>query len=169
NDVDLSIFCGDILGYGRDIDFCVDFILSNVDITILGNHDRLAITNENLDAQLPMVKESIFFARSKLSLAQKEIISSLPEKIQHENMHIVHSIGDEYLRNEDDFKRLCRESPKDAKYVFFGHTHEQVLYKYQNKIIVNPGSITKGRNSFPRSYVIIQGENTKFVDLEVIL
>jgi Icc-related predicted phosphoesterase len=34
-EVDLSIFCGDILGYGKDIDYCIDFILNNVDLVVL--------------------------------------------------------------------------------------------------------------------------------------
>jgi hypothetical protein len=31
-EVDLSIFCEDILGYGKDIEHCIDFILNNVDL-----------------------------------------------------------------------------------------------------------------------------------------
>jgi len=67
-EVDLSIFCGDILGYGKDIDYCIDFILNNVDLVVLGNHDRLAITNENLEGEHPVVRESILFTRSKLTM-----------------------------------------------------------------------------------------------------
>lgn len=168
-EVDLSIFCGDILGYGRDIDYCIDFVLNNVDFIVLGNHDRLAITDESLEGQLPVVREPILFTRSKLSTAQIEAISSLPKEIWHKDIYVTHSIGDDYLREDDDFKRLCKRGHKDTKYIFFGHTHEQVLYKCNNKIIINPGSITKGRRGFHRSYVIINGESIKFVNLEAIL
>ena len=168
-EVDVSIFCGDILGYGTDIDYCIDFVLNNIDLVVLGSHDRLAITDESLGGQLPVVRESILFTRSKLSTAQIEAISSLPKEIWYEDMYITHSIGDDYLRDEDDFKRLYEKMHKDTKYAFFGHTHEQVLHKRNNKIIINPGSITKGRRGFPRSYVIIHGESIKFINLEVIL
>jgi len=168
-EVDLSIFCGDLLGYGRDIDYCIDFILKNIDLVVLGDHDRLAITDESLERQLPVVRESTLFTRSKLSTAQIEAISSLPKEIWYKNIYVTHSIGNDYLRKEDDFKRLYEKMHKDTKYAFFGHTHEQILYKYNNKVIINPGSITKGRRGFYRSYVIIHGESIKFVNLEAIL
>lgn len=168
-EVELSIFCGDILGYGKDIDYCIDFILNNVDLVVLGNHDRLAITNENLEGEDPVVRESILFTRSKLTMEQIKIISSLPKEICYENIYVTHSIGDNCLRTEDDFKRLCKITPKDIKYIFFGHTHEKIIYKCNNKIVINPGSITKGRRGFDRGYLIINGENIQFVNLETIL
>lgn len=168
-EVDLSIFCGDILVYGKDIDYCIDSILNNVDLVVLGNHDRLAITNENLEGEYPLVRESILFTRSKLTMEQIKIISSLPKEICYKNIYVTHSIGDNYLRTEDDFKRLCKIAPKNIKYIFFGHTHEKIIYKCNNKIVINPGSITKGRRGFDRGYLVLNGENIKFVNLEAIL
>ena len=168
-EVDLSIFCGDILGYGKDIDYCIDFIINNVDLVVLGNHDRLAITNENLEGEHPVVRESILFTRSKLTMEQIKIISSLPKEICYENIYVTHSIGDNYLRTKDDFKKLCKIAPKDIKYIFFGHTHEKIIYKCNNIIVINPGSITKGRRGFDRGYLVLNGENIQFVNLEAIL
>jgi len=168
-EVDLSIFCGDMLGFGKDIDYCIDFILNNVDLIVLGNHDRLAITNENLEGEDSVVRESILFTRSKLTMEQIKILSSLPKEIYYKNIYVTHSIGDNYLERKNDFKRLCKIAPKDIKYIFFGHTHEKVIYKFNNKIIINPGSITKGRRRFDRGYLILDGENIQFVNLEDIL
>jgi len=171
-EADLSIFCGDILGYGKDIDYCIDFIFNNVDIIVLGNHDRMAITNESLEGQDSVVRESIRFTRNKLSTAQIKAISSLPKEVLYEDMYITHSIGDDYLRKENDFKRLCEICSKkhnNAKYIFFGHTHEQVFYKCNDKIIVNPGSITKGRRGFPRGYAIFERGKITFTNLKSIL
>ncbi len=166
---DLSIFCGDILGYGRDIDYCIDYVLNNVDLAIIGNHDRLAITNEDLEFQPKIVKESILYTRSRLSAAQIEALLSLPKEIRYEDIFITHSIDDDYLRNEDDFKKLCRGENENTKFIFFGHTHEQVLYKYNNKIVINPGSIAKGRKGFHRSYTTVHGNDIKIVNLDKIL
>lgn len=166
---DLSIFCGDILGYGRDIDYCIDFVLNNVDLAILGNHDRLAITDEDLEGQPQVVKETILFTRRKLSETQIKALMSLPREIRFKDIFITHSIGDDYLRNEDDFKKLCKQENENTKFIFFGHTHEQVIYKYDNKTVINPGSIAKGRKGFHRSYATIHGNNIKFVNLEAIL
>lgn len=168
-EVDVSIFAGDIIGYGKDIDYCIDFVLNNIDLVVLGNHDRLAISDESLEGQLPVVRESILYTRSKLSTAQIEAISSLPKELWYKDIYVTHSIGDDYLRKEDDFERLCERKHKNTKYIFFGHTHEQVLYKCNNTILINPGSITKGRGGFHRSHAILDGEKIKFVNLEKIL
>ncbi len=167
--VDLSICCGDFLGYGKDIDYCLDYVLKNIDLVVLGDHERLAITNENLERQLPVVRESTLNTRKKLSLEQKKMLSSLPTEIWHEDMYITHSIGDDYLRTETDFLRLKAKMPKDVNFVFFGHTHEQAFFKHEKMTIVNPGSITKGRGGFKRSYVLIKGDKFEFIKLEDIL
>jgi|SRR5271157_113914 len=167
-EVDMSVFCGDLVGYGKDIDYCVDFVLKNIDFIVAGDHDRLATTKESLRNQLPAVRESTLYARSKLSSEQKKLISSLPTEVWYENIYITHSINDDYLRTEKDFKRLCDRMDKDTNYAFFGHTHEQVLFKHGDKTVINPGSITKGRRGFHRSYAMIRGDNIKFVDLEDI-
>ena len=166
--VDLSIFCGDLLGYGNDIDYCINFVLENVDLIVLGDHERMAITHENLDGQLPEVRASTIYTRCKLSPKQKELLLSLPTEIWHENLYITHSINDEYLRNKEDFERLCEKMRGGTRYAFFGHTHEQVLYRHNERIVLNPGSITKGRRGFPRSYALIHGDNIEFVNLEGI-
>jgi putative phosphoesterase len=166
--VDLSICCGDFLGYGKDIDYCMEYVLNNVDLVVQGNHERLAATNENLERQLPVIKESTLYTRDKLSSEQKEMLSSLPTEIWYEDMYVTHSIGDNYLRTRKDFMLLCARIPKDANYVFFGHTHEQVLLKYENRIIINPGSVTSGRRGFKRSYVLMNDGKIQFVNLENI-
>jgi putative phosphoesterase len=168
-EADVSIFCGDLLGYGKDIDCCMEYDLKNVDYVVLGDHERMAITDEDLERQLPVVKESTMYTRSKLSLEQKKALSELPTEICREGIYVAHSIGDYYLRTEQDFKRICDKAGKDVNYVFFGHTHEQVAFKYKGKTVINPGSITKGRRGFKRSYVLIDEDKIHFVNLEDIL
>lgn len=164
-----SIFCGDLLGYGTDIDASIDFVLKKIDLVVLGNHERLAITNEDLSKQRPAVRESALYARSKLNSEQKKLLLSLPTQILYRDIYITHSIGDDYLRSEKDFLRLCKTMPKEAKYAFFGHTHEQIIFKHNGRTVVNPGSITKGRFGFPRGYAMLCGESVNLVPLEPIL
>ena len=63
--VDLSIFCGDILGYGKDIGSCIDFVLNNIDLIVIGNHERLAVSEEDIGSQIPAVQKSTLFTRRK--------------------------------------------------------------------------------------------------------
>ena len=164
--VDTSVFCGDMLGYGKDIDYCIDFILENVDLVVAGDHERLATSGESLERQLPVVRESTKYVRSKLSVEQVRLISSLPSEIWHDDLYITHSINDEYLRTEQDFKKIQVRMGSNATYALFGHTHEQVLRKCQDKTIVNPGSVTKGRRDFHRGYAILGDKGVEFVTLE---
>ena len=167
--VDLTICCGDFLGYGKEIHFCTDFVLQNIDLVVQGDHERLAATNEPLDRRLQIVRESTLYTRSQLSSNETNFLSSLPTEITYNNIFVTHSIGDRYLRTAEDLIQLCDIAPKNAKYLFFGHTHEQVLFKHENKIVINPGSITKGRRGFKRGYAIVDDENVQFVNFGDIL
>ena len=169
DDVDLSIFCGDIIGYGKDIDSCIDFVLNNIDLVVIGNHERLAVSEEDLGSQTPAVQKSALYTRRKLTSKQRELLISLPTEIWYEDLYVTHSINDEYLRTEADFDKLFRKMREDTSYAFFGHTHEQVLISRNNKTIINPGSITKGRRGLQRGYVLMNAGKLIFVRLEPIL
>jgi putative phosphoesterase len=168
-DVDLSIFCGDIIGYGKDIDSCIDFVLNNIDLVVIGNHERLAVSEEDLGSQIPAVQKSTLYARSKLTSKQKELLIALPTEIWYEDLFVTHSINDEYLRTEADFEKLFKKMREETKYAFFGHTHEQVLISRNNKTIINPGSITKGRRGLQRGYVLMNTKKITFTRLESIV
>ncbi len=168
-DADLSIFCGDIIGYGTDIDFCIDFILKNIDLVVLGNHERLAVSDEDISNQTPAVQKSALYNRSKLTSKQRKLLISLPKEIWYEDLYITHSINDEYLRTDYDFEKIFKKMREETKYAFFGHTHEQVLISRNKKTIINPGSITKGRRGLQRGYVLMNTEKVTFARLEPIL
>ena len=168
-DVDLSIFCGDIIGYGKDIDSCIDFVLNNIGLVVIGNHERLAVSDEDISSQIPAVQKSTLYNRSKLSSKQKELLMGLPTEIWHDGLYITHSIGDEYLRTDAGFEKLFSRMREDTRYAFFGHTHEQVLISRNNKTIINPGSITKGRRGLQRGYVLMHPGEISFVRLEPIV
>jgi putative phosphoesterase len=168
-EVDLSIFCGDIIGYGRDIDSCIDFVLKNIDLVVIGNHERLAASKEDISSQIPAVQKSTLYTRSKLTSKQRELLISLPTEIWYEDLYITHSINDEYLRTETDFEKLFKKMREDTRYAFFGHTHEQLLISRNNKTIINPGSITKGRRGLQRGYVLMNSGEVDFVRLEPII
>ncbi len=169
DEVDLSVFCGDMLGYGEDIDYCVDYVLDEIDLVVLGNQDRLAVTDEDLSHQHPAVQTSIKHARKALTKDQVMKISSLPRELWHEDLYVTHSIGDDYLRNEEDVERIFARMHEDTRYAFFGHTHEQMVWRNGGKTVVNPGSITKGRRGFHRGCTIINGNDIRMLKFEDIL
>jgi putative phosphoesterase len=168
-EVDLSIFCGDLLGYGTDINQCLEFVVDAVDLVVRGNHDRMAISGESLENQHPVVKKSLEYTRKQLNEEQIDLITSLPEEIFFKGIYITHSMGDRYLREEKDFIDFYKTLKPAVKYAFFGHTHQQAFCEIDNKIMINPGSITKGRRGFKRGYVLLDEGEIKFIKLEDIL
>jgi putative phosphoesterase len=168
-DMDLSIFCGDIIGYGKDIDICIDFVLNNIDLVVIGNHERLAVSEEDIGSKIPAVQKSTIYARSKLTSKQKELLISLPTEIWYQDLYVTHSINDEYLRTDADFEKLFKKMREETRYAFFGHTHEQLLISRNNKTIINPGSITKGRRGLQRGYVFMNAGEVAFARLEPII
>jgi putative phosphoesterase len=168
-EVDLSIFCGDIIGYGKDIDDSIDFVLKNIDLVVIGNHERLAFSDEDISSQTPAVQKSTLFIRSKLTSKQRELLASLPTETWYEDLYVTHSINDEYLRTDAGFEKIFKKMQEETRYAFFGHTHEQVLISRNNKTIINPGSITKGRRGSQRGYVLMDAGKVTFVRLEPIL
>ena len=166
---DLSIFCGDVVGYGVDIDSSIDFIKNNVDCAVAGNHDKLAVNNIDLSQQALVVQKSITYTRRVLSQKQIKFLSALPDELWLHNIYVTHSIGDTYLRSSQDLKMLCKRMKRDTKYAFFGHTHEQLFCEYDDKVIINPGSITKGRRGKTRGYVLMQNDDIQFVSLSAII
>lgn len=169
DEVDLSIFCGDIIGYGKDIDSCIDFVLKNIDLVVIGNHERLAFSEEDIRCQTLEVQKSTLYIRSKLTSKQRELLISLPTEIWYEDIYVTHSINDEYLRTEVGFEKLFNKMREETRYAFFGHTHEQLLISRNNKTIINPGSITKGRRGLPRGYVLMDEGKVTFARLEPIV
>ena len=115
------------------------------------------------------MQKSTLYNRSKLTSKQKELLLSLPTEIYYEDLYITHSINDEYLRTEAGFEKIFKKMRKDTKYAFFGHTHEQVLISQNDKTIINPGSITKGRRGVERGYVLMNSRDVVFVRLEPIV
>lgn len=166
---DLSIFCGDVVGYGVDISSAIRFVKDYVDLAVAGNHDRLAVNDADLGGQPLAVKESITYTRRVLSGQQIEFLSSLPDELWFEDMYITHSIGDRYLRSKQDLTVLYERMAEQTTYAFYGHTHEQLLCRHDDKVIVNPGSITKGRKGTRRGYVILQNSDIEFVRLNNII
>ena len=126
----------------------------------------MAITDEDLERQLPVVKESTMYTRSKLSLEQKRRFE-LPTEICREGIYVAHSIGDYYLRTEQDFKRICDGAERMSTMYFSG-----IRMSRSHLIKVRP-SLTwiynKGKKGFKRSYVLIDEDKIHFVNLEDIL
>ena len=95
--------------------------------------------------KLNSFSDNIIAVRGNCDININEIIFNMPsiQEINLNNKKIVMSHGDLYTEND-----LLKS---DNDIILVGHSHKSKIEKVNNKIIINPGSITKSRdkcNSF---------------------
>jgi diadenosine tetraphosphatase ApaH/serine/threonine PP2A family protein phosphatase len=175
-----AVWClGDLVGYGPDPNECIECIskLPNLQC-ILGNHDAAAAGSIEVDAFNPDARKTVLWTQGKLTLANKEYLINLPERVNLEYITLVHGSPFrpvwEYLL--DTHSATVSFEFFDTPYCFVGHTHLPVIYYLPDdrltaqlivpehisqmtlapRAILNPGSVGQPRDRDPRAaYAIL--------------
>jgi predicted phosphodiesterase len=181
-----QILClGDIIGYGPNPRECIDLVMQNCQVTILGNHDQGALFDPdgfNIGAE-----KAIFWTRDQLELPSDrinnekrwEFLGELPRSYRHGPFLFVHGSPrnplSEYVFPEDIYnhRKMERLFQLVERYGFQGHTHvpgiftenyqffapEEVDNDYtlgEGKVMINVGSVGQPRDGDPRAcYVLL--------------
>jgi predicted phosphodiesterase len=182
-----EIFClGDIIGYGPNPRECIDRVMENCSITLLGNHDQGAMFDPdgfNIGAE-----RAIFWTREQLESPHDrannerrwEFLGMLPRSHRLDPFLFVHGSPrnplSEYIFPEDIYnhRKMERLFQLVEKYCFQGHTHvpgvftegyqfyapEEIDNEYtlgDGKVMINVGSVGQPRDGDPRAcYVILE-------------
>lgn len=182
-----EIFClGDIIGYGPNPRECIDLVMQNSRVTLLGNHDEGALFDPNgfnIGAE-----RAIFWTRDQLEtggdMAQRErrwdFLAELPRTHRNGPFLFVHGSPrnplSEYIFPEDIYnhRKMERLFQLVERYCFQGHTHvpgvftegyqfyapEEIDYEYtlvDDKVMVNVGSVGQPRDGDNRAcYLILE-------------
>ena len=72
------ICLGDIVGYGPNPNECVEWVKNNCEITVLGNHDNVAIRREEHEYFNPYARQAIVWTQDCLSEESIEFLENLP-------------------------------------------------------------------------------------------
>lgn len=180
--IDKYICCGDIVGYGPNPNECIDR-LKNA-IIVAGNHDRAAIGMMDISQFNDRAKAAIQWTASSITEENKSFLASLPEKIEGENLTIVHGSPrdpiNEYLL--DMFSMSDNLGFFESQICFVGHSHHPFVYsdkggitkvqsgetaKITAKTIINVGSVGQPRDGDNRAcYTILEGDQIKFFRCE---
>jgi predicted phosphodiesterase len=187
-----EIYClGDIIGYGPNPRECVDLVMKNCQVTILGNHDQGALFDpEGFNAS---AERAIFWTRKMLESGDArgneerwEYLGELPRMRREGKFLYVHGSArnplNEYVFPEDIYnqRKMERIFGLVDQYCFQGHTHipgvfteelnflapEEIDFKHEfgpRKTLINVGSVGQPRNGDNRgSYVVLNGETVQF-------
>lgn len=187
-----EIYClGDIIGYGPNPRECIDLVMRNCQITILGNHDQAALFDP--DGFNAGAERAIFWTRHTLETGDPraneqrwEYLGDLPRMRREDEFLFVHGSArnplNEYVFPEDIYnqRKMERIFGLVDRYCFQGHTHipgvftedydfrspEDLDYKLelaQQKVLINVGSVGQPRDGNNRSsYVILDGKTVFF-------
>jgi len=185
-----KIYClGDIVGYGPDPRECLDHVIENCQMTILGNHDQAALFDP--DGFNPVALQAIYWTRNELERSNGnanrvdqrwDFLGELPRSLNEGNFLYVHGSPreptNEYVFPEDVYNQRKMDALFDRieRYCFQGHTHipgvftgsgefitpEECNFQFRltdEKAMFNVGSVGQPRDSDPRACYVIVHED----------
>lgn len=144
------ISLGDVAGYYCMVNECIGALRVRDVINLMGNHDDYLVSR----TACPRSKSAtrcIEFQQQVISPENREWLASSISTLEFDNVSMVHAGWNDPL---DEYLHAISESyfsGRAAKIFFSGHTHVQVLAKFENKNYCNPGSVGQPRDGDPRA------------------
>ena len=147
------VFClGDIIDYGPDPLFAVNYILLHGDYVVKGNHDHAIGFNTSCKCSEKFTNLSIAtrdITKKQLPIEKIKYLRYLPitqkVKLPGVSFLMVHALPSNplYKYFDEDNKELLKAEAEKAKcdFVFLGHSHFQWMKKVGKTTFVNPGSV----------------------------
>ncbi len=144
------ICLGDLCNYYPDNLKVIEFIRSKNITCLLGNHDELYVSDNNLSKEKKITYN--FDENLQLNNDCIKYFKSLPLsheiKVNNKLLFFCHAspydLINTYVYPDTDLD-IYNEVPYD--YVFIGHTHRQFIKKHNQKIFCNVGSIGMPRDN----------------------
>lgn len=177
-----QILClGDLVGYGADPDFAVDWARANVAAIVRGNHDRAVSQDASCDSYRAEARDGMLWTRKALSADHLEYLSKMPRgPVAYEGLNLVHGSPldeDAYLTRPADVASVVPHLKTHL--TFFGHTHVQggfvaapggvsaidpecalEIQPERGFYLVNPGSVGQPRDgNWRAAYALYQPED----------
>lgn len=159
-DVDRLVCAGDVVGYNPWPAECVDELRERNVPTVMGNHDRMVATGRNFRGN-GMAQAGVEYADAELNDVQRTWVENLPRErtFADGRLKVVH----DHPEDQDRYTYPDEFSPAllgDEDALVLGHTHVQHHERYDEGVVVNPGSVGQPRDRDPRAaYAVLDLEN----------
>ncbi len=170
-DYDRIVCLGDLVGYGADPNYVVDWARADVSAIVRGNHDKLCAGLDSFYSYRPAARAAAEWTISALTPNNRAYLERLPRgPLPYEGFDLVHGSPldeDEYLLTTEDVMTIRQEI--ETHLSFFGHTHLQggfliarsnvttidrhrsLQLEGQHTYLVNPGSVGQPRDGDPHA------------------
>ena len=169
-----QILClGDVVGYGADPNYAVEWVRSNTAAVIRGNHDKACLGLDDMDTYNPAARVSAEWTAQALTGDNAEYLRQMVRgPLRIDGFELVHGSPldeDEYLVHAGDIALL--RGFLNSQLTFFGHTHVQggflltsggikrilpgggsvLELEPDHEYLINPGSVGQPRDTDPRA------------------
>jgi len=156
--------CGDIIGYNPYPNETIEVFRERGIKGVLGNHDWAALTL-SLSWFNPAAAQALLWTARALSKENLRYLSTLPEKLHDSRLLLCHgSPRDpifEYVY-PDAPEALLTSFLQERRVLVLGHTHVPFVKRFEEGLILNPGSVGQPRDGNPRaSYAILDVESSR--------
>ncbi|MFC7228801.1 metallophosphatase family protein [Salinirubellus salinus] len=164
--VDGWLCAGDVVGYGPHPGFCVDVMRERAVPTVLGNHDRAVVTDTGFSFN-SSAGDGVVYARRELTDDQRAWLAGLSTTLAafDGRVAVVHGHPDDpdryvypALFSGEDIEAARREvsGAEGCDVLVCGHTHVQGHERFDEGLVLNPGSVGQPRDGDPRAaYAIL--------------
>jgi predicted phosphodiesterase len=131
---DVSVCLGDVVGYGPDPNYVTGRLREMGTQTIRGNHDKAVTGLMETDDFNPVAKAAVDWTRAELKPEHLAWLSALPHgPVESDGIVLVHGA----LQDEDEYvftpaQALDGLLDSNASITFFGHTHHQGGFSYED-------------------------------------
>jgi predicted phosphodiesterase len=188
---DVSVCLGDVVGYGPDPNEVTARLREMGTQTIRGNHDKAVTGLMVTDDFNPVAKAAVDWTRAQLKPEHQTWLAALPQgPLATDGIVLVHGA----LQDEDEYVFTPAQAlegllDSTAAVTFFGHTHHQGGFSYQDsqlevlqirprpsepfaalqidpsrRYLLNPGSIGQPRDGDPRAAFAIADLDHRIVE-----
>jgi len=161
---DACLFIGDVVDYGPFPKECIRFLIDEMDVGVLGNHDNAIAHDVDCGCRgdfKQFSEETRAWHKTLLDDGDVRFLRSLPPltqtQIDGETLYLAHATpqGDlfQYLQEGEVDKAV---EGITAEYVLLGHTHIQFKKYVGRTMVVNPGSVGLARDGGNACYAVLR-------------
>lgn len=135
-----TIWClGDVVGYGPAPNECIEFVQSEADLCVIGNHDWAALARPGLDIEQfnPLARAAVEWTQDQLSAKSYTFLDSLPVKPLEpegtDGVLVTHASPREPVSEYIQSPEIALENFAhfENKVCLVGHTHKPAIYRWQ--------------------------------------
>lgn len=175
NNIDQIICLGDLTGYGPHPNEVVALIRRRKILCLKGNYDASVVENKfSYIRETDINSFSLPWTVDELRASHKFYLESLPEKLtltfEEKSILLVHGSPrsiNQYLHYESlDAEEIMQSIREDV--LVCAHTHIPYVKQYENKLLINDGSVGKPKIGRPNAtYVILDMEKNRDIKIEM--